>query len=291
MIHTESRLKMGVSKVVVLALLHVGLVMASSFEPNGGDVEIFDQGQGVGRGYYQGRSLKQGEMNLSPGASSSEGSSKLSSNEYVPPNVILTTPVPTKGVPTLTRTEFYTQGPVQVDNVLASAPNDGSCMTIGEVLKSIGATKWYDLLADAGFKTVLLDAKDVQTTLLVPVDESFFKPINAQPLRQEQTMDELTYYAPDIKRPLAGASILNGLWPSDSLGTSMRIPTSNSIGMNQLHVIIGEDKVLGTENGDNTANIVEADILACGPSIIHLTDNILLPFSFQDAPKDAITGQ
>jgi len=281
---------MGLYKVVLVVVVQAALVMGSlsvQNKPLG-----LSRAETVGiRTEYHGRVLQQDNMKLAPGPSSSEGSSTLSSSEYSPPNVVPRTTVPVQGVPTLNRIEYYTQGPVDVENIMASAPSNGSCMTIGEVLQSIGATKWHDLLADSGFKTVLLDPKDVQATLLVPVDQAFFTPINAEPLRSEKTMDELVYYAPDIKKPLAGASILSGLWPSDSLGTSMRIPTSNSIGMNPLHVIIGEDKVLKAENGDSTASIVQKDILACGPSIIHLTNNILLPFSFQDAPKDAITGQ
>lgn len=281
---------MGIYKLLLLAIVQAALVVGSpsvqNTVPDLARVDVTDM-----HTHYHGRLLQEEDMELAPGPSSSQGSSKLSSSEYSPPNVVPRTVVPVQGVPTLNRIEYYTQGPVDVENIMASASSDGSCMTIGEVLKSIGATKWYDLLADGGFKTVLLDPKDVQATLLVPVDQAFFTPINGEPLRSEKTMDELVYYAPDIKKPLAGASILPGLWPSDSLGTSMRIPSSNSIGMNPLNIIVGEDKVLTAENGKSTANIVQKDILACGPSIIHLTDNILLPFSFQDAPKDAIIGQ
>ena len=280
-------------KVIVLALLQVALVVGSASPGNGRlDLRHVEEADVAVHSEHHGRLLKQENMELSPGASSSQGSSKLSSNEYAPPNIIPKTTVPVTGVPTLERIEYYTQGPVDVENIMASATSpNGTCMTIGQVLQSIGATKWYSLLADSGFKTGILDDTTVQVTLLVPVNQAFFTPIDAEPLRQEKTMDELVYYAPEIKKPLAGTSILNGLWPSDSLGTSMRIPTSNSIGMNQLHVIVGEDKVLEAENGDSTADIVQKDILACGPSIIHLTDTILLPFSFQDAPRDAITGQ
>lgn len=292
---------MGVPTCAVLVLLQMAIMMGSSVAVlQGGAAGISNQlphqssgytGEGLDTYRRHRRSLKQDNMDLSPGSSSSQGSSKLSQNEYSPPGVIPTTNVPAQGVPTLLRTEFYTQGPVDAANVQASAPSNDSCMTIGEVLKQIGATKWYELLTDAGLKTVLLDPKNIQTTVLVPVDQAFYKPIDAQPLRQEKTMDELVYYAPEIAKPLAGASVLNGLWPSDSLGTSMRIATSNSIGMEPLHVIVGENKVLQGENGGSTANIIQKDIVACGPSIIHVIDNILLPFSFQDAPKDAITGQ
>jgi hypothetical protein len=81
-------------------------------------------------------------------------------------------------------------------------------MTVGEVLKAIGADKWYDMLASTGLRSSVLDDPKVQTTLLVPLDYTFFREIDATPLRNESTMDELVFYAPEIQRPLAGASIL-----------------------------------------------------------------------------------
>jgi len=38
----------------------------------------------------------------------------------------------------------------------------------------------------------------------------------------------------------------------------------------------------------SNATILQKDIAACGPSIIHIIDQILLPFTFDQAPKDII---
>lgn len=218
---------------------------------------------------------------------------------WAPPDVIPTTNVPSS-TPRLVRTEWYTQGPVDPANILASVPSQfdqGSCLSIGDTLLEIGATMYYNLLQDAGLKTVILDPKDVQATLLVPVDESFFYEIDASPLREEKSIDELTYYAPELRKPLAGTSILKGLWPSDSFGNGMRIPTSNNLGMSRLHVIVKDTvppKVdadnrkmyeLHADNG-NSAEVLVKDIVTCGPSIIHVVSNVLLPFSFDDKPID-----
>lgn len=42
--------------------------------------------------------------------------------------------------------------------------------------------------------------------------------------------------------------------------------------------------------GDLWAIVLQADIAACGPSVVHIIDQILLPFSFDQEPTDAITG-
>ena len=211
-------------------------------------------------------------------------------------------PIPTTNVPydtpQLMRTEWYTQGPISPANIMESAPynvQNGDCRSIGETLQAIGATKYHQMLLDAGMRTVLLDPKDVQATLLVPVDESFFYELDASPLREERSVDELIYYAPELKRPLAGATILEGLWASDSFGNGMRIPTSNYLGMKQLYAIVKEldevdennrrKKAITAENG-NTVNFVMYDIVTCGPSIIHLVSDVILPFGFDDEPID-----
>ena len=245
------------------------------------------------------------DLKLAEGPSASSGSSALldiPKNIYSPPQTLPKPPpqLPLEGIPTLVRTEFYTQGPVDAQNIQESSPlgNLDTCMTIGETLDAIGATRWKKVLTDAGLKTLLLDARDAQATVLVPLDYTFFSPIDAQPLRDEKTIDELLFYAPELKKPLAGAAVLKGLWPSDSMGTGMRIPTSNSLGMNGnqpniLHVVVGENKVLQAQNNNDnaTATVLEWDIVTCGPSILHIIDTILLPFAFDNAPTDAITKQ
>jgi hypothetical protein len=219
---------------------------------------------------------------------------------WSPPDQIPSTAVPVPGdIPLLTRTEWYTQGPVEPQDVLDSAPlqlqSGDACLSVGETLQAIGATKYYELLQAAGLKTVIMDPRDVQATLLVPTDQAFFAAIDATPLREEKSIDELVYYAPELKKPLAGASILKGLWPTDSMGSGVRIPTSNKLGMGTLHAIIEESeevdgnnrrkKSVVSENG-NKVNVLQADIVTCGPSILHVVDAVPLPFGFDDEPID-----
>jgi hypothetical protein len=68
----------------------------------------------------------------------------------------------------------------------------------------------------------------------------------------------------------------------------MQIPTSNTVDkVNPLVVSIGKDGVIEAQG--STAQILQKDIAACGPTVIHIVDNILLPFRFDDTPKDAVS--
>jgi len=104
------------------------------------------------------------------------------------------------------RTEWYTQGPVNASDIAASAPT-GACKSVGEVLDQIPeASLWSKLLQDAGLERVLLNDKQAQATIIVPVDSSFLEPINGEPLVNESTIGELIVNSPDIINSLAGAA-------------------------------------------------------------------------------------
>lgn len=82
-------------------------------------------------------------------------------------------------------------------------------------------------------------------------------------------------------------AVWKGLWPSDTLGTGMLIPTSNTIDKeNPLYIQIEGDRILKSQG--STAQVLQYDIVACGLSVIHIVDNFLIPFKFDDTPKDAV---
>jgi hypothetical protein len=102
-------------------------------------------------------------------------------------------------------------------------------------------------------------------------------------------LQELIDNAPDARTPLAGYSVVRGLWPSSTLTSVTTLPTSNTIDkVNPLTIkVLGSTQLEGI--GDD-ATILQADIAACGPSVVHIIDQILLPFTFTQGPTDAITG-
>jgi hypothetical protein len=97
-------------------------------------------------------------------------------------------------------------GPVSAAALTSVAPA-GQCQTIGQVLAGIPeASQWLQLLKNAGLDAVLLSDPKVQATLFVPINSAFGAGIDAQPLRQEKTLQELLTAAPELTAPLAGYS-------------------------------------------------------------------------------------
>ena len=141
----------------------------------------------------------------------------------------------------------------------------------------------------AGLENVLLNDRNARVTLLVPVNSAFDAAIDATPLRSEHTLQELISNAPDVTMPLVGYSVLRGLWPSAALTPGTNVPTANTLDkVNPLNIqVVGPKQLQGI---GNQATILQADIAGCGPSVVHIIDQILLPFRFDQGPTDAILG-
>lgn len=84
-------------------------------------------------------------------------------------------------------------------------------------------------------------------------------------------------------------AVIKGLWPSSTLSSGTTLPTSSTIDkVNPLGIqVAGPTSLQGI---GNSANILQADIAACGPSVVHVIDQVLLPFSFNQGAADAITA-
>lgn len=180
-------------------------------------------------------------------------------------------------------------GPVSPATLSSAAPA-GQCQTVGQVLASIPEVlRWYQLLQNAGLDAVLLNYPKAQATVLVPINSAFDAQIDAMPLRPEHSMAELIQNAPDLVSPLAGYSVLKGLWPSSTLRAGAILPTSSTIDkVNPLTIqALGQGQLQGI---GSSATILQADISACGPSVIHIIDQILLPFKFDQGATDAIVA-
>lgn len=167
--------------------------------------------------------------------------------------------------------------------------NSASCSTLGDLLARIPeASNWTQLLRNVGLDVLLRD-KNAQVTLLVPINSALEAGIDARPLRNETTLSELVLVAPEIQNPLVGYHVLPGLWPSYTLRAGTKIDTSDSVDkVNRLQITAqGPTSLRGI--GSST-NILQGDLLACGPSVVHIVDQVLLPFTFDQAAVDAISG-
>jgi len=190
-------------------------------------------------------------------------------------------------VPLFNGLEGSAKGPVDPGVLQVPEP----CLTIGEILELIPeASLWRQVLIDAGMKIVLLNDPKAQATLLVPINDAFYKPLEDATYGSD--MAQLINARPDIENPLVGATVLRGLYPSNALVPGEILSTSNTIDKVNpltLEVVRSPEAILIQAQG-SSAVVVAQDIAACGPSVIHLVDTVLLPFRFDDKPRDAITG-
>ncbi|KAI7843972.1 hypothetical protein COHA_002510 [Chlorella ohadii] len=190
---------------------------------------------------------------------------------------------PETGLPTV-RQLPPTSGPASPAQLVDPGFND-TCSTIGEVLARIPeASNWTQLVTSAGL-SILLQSKTAQVTLLVPINSALSAELDARPLRAERNLSELVLNAPEIVNPLVGYHVLPRLWPSSTLLPGMAINTSDTIDkVNRLQVTaLGPTALQGI---GSSARILQGDLAACGPSVIH----VLLPFTFNQSAIDAITG-
>ncbi|PRW55961.1 barwin-like endoglucanase [Chlorella sorokiniana] len=194
---------------------------------------------------------------------------------------------PETGLPTVRKLPA-TSGPASPSQ-LVDPGFEASCSTIGEVLGRIPeASNWTQLVNSAGLN-ILLQSKTAQVTLLVPINSALSAELDARPLRAERNLSELVLNAPEIVNPLVGYHVLPRLWPSFTLLPGTAINTSDTIDkVNRLQVTaLGPTALQGI---GSSARILQGDLAACGPSVIHVVDQVLLPFTFNQSAIDAITG-
>ncbi|KAL6782563.1 hypothetical protein ACKKBG_A07290 [Auxenochlorella protothecoides x Auxenochlorella symbiontica] len=204
------------------------------------------------------------------------------------------TPAPVRyipaDVPTLPR-KPAAAGPLSAAAIAAADPaySADNCSSVLATLKTIPeVSTWVQVLTNVGL-AVLLDAPDAQATLLVPTNSALDAAIAGGSVRDADTLAALLNSAPDLANPLAAYHVVKGLWPSWTLAPGTRLPTSatlDKVNLLQLNVTAGP-VIRGV---GSSANVLQADLLACGPSVIHIIDQVLLPFNFDQASLDAITA-
>ena len=185
-------------------------------------------------------------------------------------------------------------GPVNASMMAAVSP-PGECQMLGALLGTIPeVSSWLALMRRAGLENTILNVRKNMKpiTILVSINSAFNAQIDAAPLRPERSLQELMDNAPELTNSLVGYTVIRGLWPKSALNSSpgVLLPTANTL--DKVHplnltVLNGGTVLRGI---GNVAQILQADIAACGPIVVHIIDQILLPFTFDQAPTDAIKG-
>ena len=130
------------------------------------------------------------------------------------------------------------------------------------------------------------------STLVAPINAAFDAPIVDRDYdgRYGNNLTAVISERPDIMNSLVGAHVLKGLWTSDTF--SMRgtnVPTSNKMGSEgqplMMEVSSGRAGVVFEAEGSEGRALV-TDLAACGPSVVHIVDSVLLPFEWDDKAQD-----
>jgi len=189
------------------------------------------------------------------------------------------------------------QGPREARDLELGA-SDGAaseeCFSLGEILLSVpGLSRFTALIMDAGYTRTLLNDRRGQSTLVAPIDAAFEAPIVGREYdgRYGADLSAIISERPDIMSSLVGAHVLKGLWTKDTFSSrGTWVPTSNKMGsegsplMMEVRSGRGDGVTFRGEGSEGSALVT--DLAACGPSVVHIVDTVLLPFSWDADAQD-----
>ena len=185
------------------------------------------------------------------------------------------------------------QGPREARDLDDGAAGE-ECFSLGEILLSVPElSRFTALIMDAGYTRTLLNDRRGQSTVVAPIDAAFEAPIVGREYdgRYGANMSAIISERPDIMSSLVGAHVLKGLWTKDTFSSrGTWVPTSNKMGsegsplMMEVRSGRGEGVTFRGEGSEGSALVT--DLAACGPSVVHIVDTVLLPFSWDDDAQD-----
>ncbi|KAL3140408.1 hypothetical protein ABBQ38_004668 [Trebouxia sp. C0009 RCD-2024] len=162
---------------------------------------------------------------------------------------------------------------------LRSAAAEGECKTLWQLMQlSANLTMLVQTVKAAG----LVDAFNTSTqqlTLFAPLDIAF-----QNPTAQMVSVSELLKYRPEVLSPVIGYNTLPGnyslagLQAGELLNTTASFANATDGVPLQLTVSYAGGNTAQVLGIQGVANVLQTDIPACGPSLLQLTDTVLLPF-------------
>lgn len=177
-------------------------------------------------------------------------------------------------------------GPLSAEQVAANPGFDATeCEAVLQTLRGIPeVSSWVTLLTNVGL-SVMLSSTSAQATMLVPVNSALDAPVDGYADRNVTTLAGLINVAPELANPLVAYHVGKGLWPSWTLEPGTELPTSATLDkVNLLTVTAEADGVL--QGIGSSATILQPNIAACGPSVIHIIDQVGLNLGERERERD-----
>ncbi|KDD72872.1 hypothetical protein H632_c2791p0 [Helicosporidium sp. ATCC 50920] len=135
----------------------------------------------------------------------------------------------------------------------------------------------------------MLQDGNAVVTLFVPVNSAFETIINAPSfLAAPETMADFVRTRPELVPILTSYSTASHLWPLASLFAGAQVPTMASADKtNKIPIRVEAGEVL--RGVGSSAKVLQGNLLACGPAVVHVIDQVLLPFGLEKQAIDAIS--
>ncbi|CAL8466633.1 g6169 [Coccomyxa elongata] len=193
---------------------------------------------------------------------------------------------PAPAVPPLVAPPVPVVSPIPRSLTFPPAPA-GPCQNVLQILQSNPSlSTWLSTLQDLGQASSLGNDR-LNITMFAPLNSAFNAPLPAGSTLGSGTVGQLLQSHPELKSPIAGYHVVAGAFPTSSLTPGTSLPTvdvERTPGQPDRPVILNVTAPLTLQGVGSSAHIVQPDLKTCGPSIVHVIDGVLLPFSPSTGP-------
>ncbi|DBA72895.1 TPA: Expansin-B5 [Trebouxia sp. C0005] len=182
---------------------------------------------------------------------------------------------------------------------LKGAVSGKACQSIWQVINlDPDLSMWVSLLQGKGLGGTF-NTTTSQITMFAPTNAAFTSNIfeGQAGTNGANDLSELLGNRPDAVNPIIGYNVLPAsynlaaLTPGRSLDTTDTAKSGNTVQGVPETLVVNVTSNSGTgaqlKGIGNSVNVLQADIPACGPSVVHITDGALLPLLFAAAPSSA----
>ncbi|DBA95814.1 TPA: Expansin-B5 [Trebouxia sp. C0004] len=173
------------------------------------------------------------------------------------------------------------------------------CQSIWQIINlDPDLSMWVSLLQGKGLGGTF-NTTTSQITMFAPTNAAFTSNIfeGQAGTNGANDLSELLGSRPDAVNPIIGYNLLPASYnlaamtPGRSLDTTDMAKSGNTVQGVPETLVVNVTSSSGTgaqlKGIGNSVNILQADIPACGPSVVHITDGALLPLLFAAAPSSA----